>query len=261
MEKQLDTQVNYQDNHWLNIAETVAVVGSVGGTVASVFLKEMLLASVPLSACVALNLINRKRLLSLMATQNNEAIATLSQHNQHDHGNICDQIMQIQQSATSDREKYETTRQNISENIKQLDSSSQAQIQKLDSQQKELGAKLMNLAQNIITNSPELYCQNAKDYQQAGEKQAAIKEYTKALDLDQEYADAYAERGSLYADINNKQLAVEDLRKAAKLYFKKGDLDKYQLIKQKTQDLYQLDSSSANEDKDSEQVLANSLFA
>lgn len=261
MEKQLDTQANYQDNHWLNIAETVAVAGSVGGTVASIFLKEMLLVSVPLSACVALNLINRKRLLSLITTQNNEAIATLSQHSQQDHANICDQMMQIQQSVSSDRDRYEIDHKNVSENIKQLDSSSQEQMQKLESQHKELASKVMKLAQNTTSDSPELYYQNANDYQQVGKKQQAIQEYTKAIKLDREYAEAYAERGALYTDIGNKQLAVEDLRKAAKLYFEKGDIDNYQELKQRTQDVYQVGSDSTSKNQqNSEEVLANSLF-
>lgn len=260
MEKQLDIHTNYQDNHWLNIAETAAVVGSFGGTVASFFLKEMIFASVPLSACVALNLINRKRLLSLVTTKNNETIATVSQHNQSDHANICDQMMQIQQSFTSDHEKYEIEHKQISENLKQIDLSSKDKIQKLEKQYEELSSKTLKLVQSTTSGSAELYYQNATDYQKMGEKQKAIEEYTKAIQIDGEYVEAYVDRGILFAEMSNKKLAVKDFRKAAKLYFDKGDLDNYRLIKQKTQDIYQLDSSSATKDKDSGQVLANSLF-
>ncbi|MGD1918877.1 MAG: hypothetical protein ACFCAD_08280 [Pleurocapsa sp.] len=134
MEKQLHIYTKYQDNHWLNIAEAAAVVGSVAGTIASIFLEEMILASIPLSACVALNLINRKRILNLVTTKNNETIATLSQHNQSDHANICDQMMQIQQSVTSDHDQYEIEYKQISDNLKQIDVSCKDKFQKLVTQ-------------------------------------------------------------------------------------------------------------------------------
>ena len=265
MEKQLDIHVNYQDNHWLNIAETAAVVGSVGGTIASIFLKETIFATLPLSACVALNLINRKRILSLVSTNNNKAIATLSQHNQSDHANICAQMVQIEESVNNNHTKYEIDYKNISDNVNHATSDSKEQIKKLEVQYQELLSKTIKLAQNTNSSSAELYYQNATCYEQTGEKQKAIEEYTKAIQIDCEYPEAYTNRGHIYADIGKKQLAVEDLRKAVKLYFKKGDLENYHLIKQKTQDIYHLDSDSVTKDKnperDAEQVLANSLFA
>ena len=53
MEKQLDMHAIGRDRHWLNIAESLAVIGSVGGSVAAIFLQEIVLVSIPLSACIA----------------------------------------------------------------------------------------------------------------------------------------------------------------------------------------------------------------
>ena len=260
MNKQLDIDTN-RDNHWLNIAETIAVVGSVGGSIASIFLREIALASIPLSTCVALNLINRKRLLNLVETKNEYAIATLSAHNQNDHGNICDQMMQIDESVTKLRDKYEADNQNISGQLQEINSDSQRNIRELNTKYEELASKTVKIAQSTTSSSAELYFQNASGYQQMGEAEKAVAEYTKAIELDEAYAEAYVGRGLLSASMNQKQSAVKDLRQAAKLYFDRGDIENYQRIKQKTQDIYQVNPSSTSQSEEAEAVLANSLFS
>ena len=260
MNTQLDINTN-RDNHWLNIAETIAVVGSVGGSIASIFVKEIALASIPLSTCVALNLINRKRLLNLVETKNDRAVATLSEHNQNDHGNICDRIMQIEESVTKLQNKYETDNQNVSGQLQQISSDFQKNIKTLNSQYTELASKTVKIAQSTTSSSAELYLQNASGYQQMGETEKAIAEYTKAIELDEAYAEAYVARGLLSANLGKKQLAVKDLRTAAKLYFDREDLANYQRIKQKTQEIHQVKANSTSEPQDAEAVLANSLFS
>ncbi len=245
MEKQLPTKTNYQDNHWLNIVEGCAVVGSIGGTVASILLEKIFLASVPLSACVALNLINRKRLLNLATIENNKAIVQLIEHNQNDRGNLIEQMMEVQKS--------------VEERQIQHDSN----YQQLQSQYDELASKItkLTLTQTNVSSSAKLYYQKAIDYEQMGEKLKAIEEYTKAIKIDSEYAEAYSSRGILYTELGSKKAAVEDLRSAAKLYFEQGDLDNYQKTKNMTKEIHQLDSTSNSNQQDSDQVLASGLFS
>jgi len=45
----------------LDIVETVSVIGSIGGAIASLVFNQVALASIPLSMSVALNLLNRRR--------------------------------------------------------------------------------------------------------------------------------------------------------------------------------------------------------
>ena len=267
MEKQLPIKINIQDNHWLNIAEAVSVVGSIGGTVAAIYLEKIFLASVPLSACVALNLINRKRLLNLATIENNKAIAQLIEHNQNDRANLIEQMMEIQHSVSNQKTRYDIDYQNVSQQLTQIDANSSKNMQELQSQYDELAAKVTNLNQITISsqagslNSAQLYCQNAHGYKQMGEKQKAIEEYTKAIKIDAEYAEAYLSRGILYTELGSKKAAVEDLRNAARLYFEQGDLDNYQKAKNMTQEIHQLDSTSNSNKQDSDQVLANGLFS
>ncbi len=232
MEKQLPTKTNYQDNHWLNIVEGCAVVGSIGGTVASILLGKMFLASVPLSASVAFNLINRKRLLNLTTRENNKAIAQLIQHHQNDLSNLGDRQTQHDSN-----------------------------YQQLQSQYDELASKIteLTLALTDVSSYAKLHYQKAIDYEQMGEKLKAIEEYTKAIKIDSGYAEAYSQRGLLYSNTGSRKAAVEDLRKAAKLYFEQGDLDNYQKAKNITQEIHQSDSTSNGQDSD--QVLASGLFS
>ena len=51
---------NTKDRPWLDIVETVSVVGSIGGSIASIFINQAALAAIPLSITVMLNLINRR---------------------------------------------------------------------------------------------------------------------------------------------------------------------------------------------------------
>ena len=260
MEKQLDMHAIGRDRHWLNIAESLAVIGSVGGSVAAIFLQEIVLVSIPLSACIVLNLFNRKRFLNLITTENNKAIAILSQQTKNDYGNLGDQIIHIEQSITNGKNKSETDYQHLSQQLTQIEFDSKKQIKELKSQDSQLSSKIAKIVKSTTSSSAELYYQNAAGYQQMGEKEKAIEEYTRAIQIDKKYAEAYVNRGLLVANLGKKQSAIEDLRQAAKLYFERGDLDNYQLIKQKTKDLHQLKFSSFS-NEETEQVSASSLFS
>ncbi|MCT7957782.1 hypothetical protein [Laspinema palackyanum] len=61
--------------HWLEITESVALAGSVLGTIAVAGTQQILYAAVPLTVSVSLNLVNRQRLYQLNQRRSEEAIA------------------------------------------------------------------------------------------------------------------------------------------------------------------------------------------
>ncbi|WP_254566567.1 hypothetical protein [Oscillatoria sp. HE19RPO] len=61
--------------HWLEITESVALAGSVLGTIAVAGTQQVLYAAVPLTVSVSLNLANRQRLYQLNQRRSEEAIA------------------------------------------------------------------------------------------------------------------------------------------------------------------------------------------
>jgi len=61
--------------HWLEITESVALAGSVLGTIAVAGTQQVLYAAVPLTVSVSLNLVNRQRLYQLNQQRSEAAIA------------------------------------------------------------------------------------------------------------------------------------------------------------------------------------------
>ena len=264
MDKQVETISNSQSNsHWLDIAETASVIGSVGGSVASIFFKELFMASIPLSICVALNLVNRKRIVSLTKAEMKNAIA-VAQQNQESHSNISQKLTQLQQSINNQLAQYQNDQ---NQQLNKLDTNFNERTQELRQQKDELATKVEYLNQiesstraiQSSPNSAELYCQRGVSYQQMGKKERAIEDYTKAIELDTSYALAHHNRGLVNSDLGNKKEAVEDLRKASKFYFEQGDLDNYQKTRNMSQAIHELNNTSKAQDSD--KVLANSLFS
>ena len=268
MDKQAETISTPQSNsHWLDMAENTSVIVSIVGSVTSIFVKEIFLASIPLSICVALNLVNRKRILSLTTVETQKAIAGLAQQNQDNHTDFSQKLTQLQQSISSQLAKHQTDQNILSQQINKLNTDFQNSTRKLQKQEDELATKIEYLSQiesatRAIQSSPEsaeLYCQRGNSYQQMGKKERAIEDYTKVIELDPSYALAHHNRGLVNSDLGNKKAAIEDLRKAAKFYFEQGDLDSYQETRNMSQAIHEL--NSASKEQDSEKVLASSLFS
>ena len=268
MDKQVETISNSQsNNYWFDVAETASVIGSIGGSVASIFFKELFIASIPLSICVALNLVNRKRILSQTTAETKKAIAELTQQNQESYSNSSQKLVSLQQSHNSHVAKYQTDQNILSEKINKLNADFNERTQELQRQKDELANKVEYLNQiesftRAIQSSPksaELYCQRGVSYQQMGKKERAIEDYTKAIELDPSYAVAHHNRGLVNSDLGNKKAAVEDLRKASKFYFEQGDLDNYQETRNRSQAIHEL--NSASKEQGSDKVLANSVFS
>jgi len=267
MEKQVETKLNSQNSHWLDIAETTSVIVSVGGSVASLFFKEIFLASIPLSVCVALNLANRKRLFGLTNTENWIAIAQLTQESQESDANLSEKLAKLDQSNNNHIAKYQTDQKNLSQKLNEINAELNKRTQELQQQEDELATNIEYLTQvesasrgiQSSPNSADLYCQRGINYQKMGQKERALEDFTKAIELDPSYALAHHNRGLVNSELGNRKAAVEDLRKASKFYFEKEDIDNYYVTRNMSQALHELNYTSENQDF--ERVLANNLFS
>ncbi len=268
MEKQVKTISTHQSNsQWLDIAETSSVIVSLGSSIAAIFFEKIFLASIPLSICVALNLVNRNRILSLTRTESKNVIAELTQQNQDNYSQLSQQLAKLQQSSDNQLAKSQNDRNILSKQINQLNTDLNKRTQELKQQDEGLATKVEYLNQiesftraiQSSPNSAELYCQRGVSYQQMVKQERAIEDYTKAIELDPSSALAYHNRGIVNSDLGKRKTAVEDLRKAAKFYFDRGDLDNYQKTRNMSQALHELNYSSG--DQDSNKVLASSLFS
>jgi tetratricopeptide (TPR) repeat protein len=60
--------------------------------------------------------------------------------------------------------------------------------------------------------------------------QGALVDYTQAIAIERDYADAYRNRGKVYVALGKKSEALADFQKAADLYQQQGKTSDYQEI-------------------------------
>ena len=253
-------------SHWLDIAEIAAVAGSVGGSIAGVFFKQFLWATIPLSASAALAILNHQRLKSLIREEQ-KAIAFLVEQNEAEVNDFKIEYLQnyqasktrvaelegelgqvrnlatvelarLQQEQKADFKSTSQALEILQNSLAKLDSLSQKleqDIHTVDHKQKETSKVVRELkaidifTQNIQAqiNVIQSYFERGLAYQRLGNKHRAISDYSRTLELDISHAPAHHNRGVLYAEMGLEQKAVIDLRRASQLYFDQGNLDKY----------------------------------
>jgi tetratricopeptide (TPR) repeat protein len=250
-------------NHWLDIAETSAIVGSIGGSITSVVLKQSMLmwVTIPLSVTAGLAVVNHQRLKRLIASEQ-AAMTLLIQDNRAKVGQLKEQSekqhwdnkveladlkkasdiattgltrLDQQQKANFDLATQEL--QTLQTSMTKLDHMTQ-QLEQEQSQTRKLAKELKAIEKftqiiNNDSNSFEAHYQRGSAYQLTGSIELAIEDFTKVIELRNDHAEAYHQRGLLYLELADPQKAIIDLRRASQYYIGKGDLDKYR----KTRDL------------------------
>ena len=284
MQESLDTPVNSKNPHWLSIIEALSLVGTIGGTVASVVTQQVAYASVPLSLTATLNLINRKRLMDTLTQEHCSAVNTLvscSREQQASLTNASDNIEVLTQSVTglkSDQEdlakQLQENQQLISEdqtsiaNLKQEDEALNGSIQSLEQQQTELTELVATLKTfTVSSGSIEAQAQPGQAYynrgvsqERLGNLEAACFDYSEAISQNSDYAEAYYSRGMVKSLLGDKREAVKDLRLAAKCFFERGDLANYQKARDMGEQIHDL-VASESQTTDVEPVPVDGLFS
>jgi tetratricopeptide (TPR) repeat protein len=249
----------------LDIVETLSVIGSIGGAIASLVFNQIALASIPLSVSVALNLLNRRRLLDASSQSNQTAIAQIVHENfkiQEQVGTLTEKLTQLQQLTTKKngetQDKVGTLTQQLAE-LQQLttnlvpnqdNKNLNEYTQNLLNEQAKL-ANTVDCLREIETcsqtirvnpNHATAYYNRGLRYERLGEQEAALGDYSEAIRLNPNYVEAYNSRGLAHAELGNKKGAVNDLRTSAKLFFEQGDIANYQIAKDFSKQLYEIES-------------------
>jgi tetratricopeptide (TPR) repeat protein len=331
MKEDLQNSSDPNKSDWLDTVEIVSVVGSIGGSIASIFLNQAAVACIPLSVAMTLNLMNRRRVLEAMSQSqqaNSSAIAQIIQENaaastklesfsqqiaqgqkeitslkqdkldiESQLGMLGEQVTQVQQNAASlsqgqDRTNAEIDRlageqiatqtqvetlttqiaemQQLTADLSQATGDLQQYTQTLHQQETEIAQKVVKLeaietctqSVRIDPRNPDVFYQRALNYQQLegmSDKQAAIADFSTAIQLAPNYAEAYRDRGILYLELGNKREAVKDLREAAKYFLEKGDIPNYEAAKELSKQAYEISLPTAT--NGIQPAMVDSLFA
>lgn len=138
---------NHKNRAWLDVVETLSVVGSVGGSIAAAVSGQVALASIPLSVSVMLNLVNRRLQLEAMTKNQHSAIAQLIAEDVKTLAKVdanSEQIADLQQ-LTFD---YKQVRSNIQAHADLIQSNKNA-IAQIVQEQAEVEAKLIAINTQI----------------------------------------------------------------------------------------------------------------
>jgi tetratricopeptide (TPR) repeat protein len=306
MQHLLDAQEEARRSHWLNHVETLSVIGSVGGAIASAVTNQVVFASIPLSLTATLHLANRRRLIESASQVRQVMIAQISQQDQEQKAQIetLKQTGQMRQDAIAQLTQQDEDKQL---NIAALTQQSQTQQQALEAVNEKLEtleaheATLFKTTQELQADSERLRekeqlletaleqlhqidqltqiiratPRDATLYYRRGlvrgslsrldDQRIAISDYSQAIELDANYADAYFQRGALRGKIDEKKQAVADLRIAAKLYFEAGDLTHYDEAMSLSQEQHELVSPATeleaqSQEQSAEPLVIGSLF-
>ena len=255
MQESLKASSSSKNSHWLNIVEIVSVVGSIGGSIASVVTQQVAFASIPLSLSVTLNLLNRRQLLESMQQNHESAIAQVAQENAETQAKIeilAEQLVEVKQLNTDLGQNFKNL-QDYTQNIRK----EQMKISKLVSFLREIETCEQTI--RIKPSYAEAYYNKGITHQSLGDKEAAICDYTDAIRISPSYTEAYYNRGIIRAELGDKKGAVEDLREAARLFFEQGDIANYQKARDLSKKLHELSSQSKTEPP--EALVVEDLFS
>ncbi|WP_404783899.1 tetratricopeptide repeat protein [Altericista sp. CCNU0014] len=209
---------NKTQTSWLGWLEGASIAGAVGAAIAT-GQSAVMLSTLPLSLAAALSFVNRQRMQSDLQRQIMLTIECQDQNLQvvkQDAEALAgtDRILMIQLNTTNNKiEEVHNT-------LAQL----QSQIGSLEAQSAMLVKKQSELLESTLEES---YYRRGLELEKRGEFKDAIAAYTEALRVNPNYAQAYMQLGSAYANSGQKQQAIAHLRTATKLFFESGDLDNY----------------------------------
>lgn len=263
------------NHHWLEITEKITVASSIGVSIICIFLQKSLYASLLISASLLLNLVNRQRLLTVKEATNQVSLGQVQESDlervekefKAKIKNLAIKLENLSEFSHTEFSQYKKESASIQEKVQKLQQSlfeldkierdldtglsglnqQQVEMSKLVQELRILGHQ--NPSTNNESNSVDYYYNKGLICQDNGNVEQALENYSKAIELDNNYAPAYYNRGLAQIKIEQKRQAIEDLRKASQLYFENQDLDKYNQIKSLIQKLHDLENSDNSEEK------------
>ena len=237
--------------HWLNSLETLSVLGAIGGSVASIVSQQMAFSVIPLSLSMGLNLINRRRILASITQTHQSSIAELThvstaiKQKQQSTLPIISKLVKVNKESRTHFKQQIQRLTKLENNQKETANTAQTllerqsqQLSRLESNQNET----LNIAQKLqriedfnhalATHGYDAiaYYGQSDAHHNLDNLHKAVNDYTQALGVNPKNAEAYYRRGLVRIKLGAQRDGFEDLKKAAKLFFERGNIATYQEI-------------------------------
>lgn len=237
------------------------------GAIASIATANVAFASAGLTVGVGCNLFSRKQQYESLIDAYNRQQETINELTQKIEANQ----VELNQTLMDYKADFGNSLERLQQSLQQLLHSQQEEIRqeikRLDLQYQELNnivtniKEVENLSQGLRSHSDsaDFFYQRGLGYEKLGNISGAIEDYTEAIKRDPSMAKAYHKRGVLYLDSDMKQKAVDDLRKAALLYFEQGDIDSYHQAREMSRNIHDLKSQTNG--KAAKIVVGSELFS
>jgi tetratricopeptide (TPR) repeat protein len=245
---------------WMDGLEMAGVAVSVAGAIGSAVMQQVAFAAIPLSLTAAVSLANRRRWDQALAQSQQTSTAQVIAQQQQQRSQIIDQATGFDLKLTEvtgqiDALKAEMTQQ--CEALSAKDSDISTALEKL--------WQIDRCTQAIRTNpdDAELFYQRGEIRQSLSRTEdsyLAIADYTQAIELEPTLAKAYFNRGMLRSALNERRMAGEDLRAAAKAFFDQGDMERYAEAKQLSESIYEKTEGRTEPEGTDAQLFTTNLF-
>ncbi|NCO75435.1 MAG: tetratricopeptide repeat protein [Cyanobacteria bacterium] len=249
------------------------IVGYVGlglsavGAVVSVITNNIAPASLLLTVGVGCNVISRKQFNDSLVeayNQQEETIKKLVTTLEANHSELTAKLMENQTDLANRVEKLQLSMQ---DNLAKQKENINSEITRLELQHQDLNnivsniKDLENISQELRSqpDSADFFYQRGLSYEKLGNYAGAIEDYTEAIKKNSSLSKAYHKRGVLYLDSGAKQKAVDDLRKAALLYFEQGDIESYHVAREMSRNIHELRIDTNGNAQ--EMIIGKKLFA
>ncbi len=244
------------------------------GAIASIVTNNIAFASVPLTLGIGCNLLSRQQSVNSLIEAHNAQQVTINDLSQKLETNQTQTEEQLIKNHAQLGNLIERIKLTTNEHREEDKQKLIQEIQRLDLQNQELNKlvntienveNVVNLSQNIRSeeNPALFFYERGVGYENLGNKEGALKDYTEAIKEDSTLAKAYHKRGIVYLEQDNRQKAVDDLRKAALLYFEQGDIDSYHQAREMSRNVHDLrkPSYSNNGHVEKQMIVGNDLFS
>ncbi len=239
---------------------------SAASAIATIATSNIIPVSIGSTIGIGCNLLSRKQINNTLVSAYNiqeEKLDTLIQKFESHQKETGENLMT---NKTELANQIEDVKLKLQEQVTNNENKFTEEIAHLQGQHQQLNEIVTNLHQveslsqelRVQPDSAEFFYQRGVSHDKLNNHTGAIKDYTEAIKLDSSMAKAYHKRGVIYLQTDDKQKAIDDLRKAALLYFEQGDIESYHQAREMSQNIHELHPDGNGHLK--EMVVGSKLF-